>query len=234
MDLGQEWGYDRRYLELFKPRTYTLKSLALSLWYHSFIVALTLTSLWVLGTIPCSDHETLVCFMKAIGLLCLVTGLPYTYEETSPQIWEVMWKPWLLSLRLPGLLETLALPLLLVLHTTLLCSTSSKLASHHLLNSQVSSDFLGSSLFSQALHFEIHHGVPFSTVLKPLIMSFPLATDHSRGGPSYFNFGSILPSLAFSSATFSWRENEVETVGGMKAHPCTPSIAFPWPAQMHS
>lgn len=194
MDLGQEWGYDRRYLELFKPGTYTLKSLALSSWYHSFVVALALTSPWVLGAIPCSDHETLVCFLKAIGLLCLVTGLPCTYEETSPQIWEGMRKPWLLSLRLPGLLETLALPLLLVLHITLLCSTSSNLASHHLLNSQVSSYSLGTSLFSQALHFEISRGVPFSTVLKPPIMSFPLAADHSRGGPSYFNFGSTLSS----------------------------------------
>lgn len=103
-------------------------------------------------------------------------------------------------------------------------------------SAQLSSLFLlpGYQPVSQALHFEISSGVPFSTVLKPPIMSFPLAADHSRGGPSYFNFGSILPPLAFSSATFSWRENEVETVGGMKAHPCTPSIAFPWPAQMHS
>lgn len=196
MDLGQEWDYDRRYLELFKPGTYTLNSLALSSWYHSFVAALTLTSPWVLGATPCSDHETLVCFLKATGLLCLVTGLPCTYEETNPQIWEVMLKPWLLSLRLPGLLETLALSLLLVLHTNLLCSTSSKLASHYLLNSQVSSYSLGTSLFSQALHFEISRGVPFSTILKP-----PLLCPFSW---QQIIPGEVLPTLTLAASFPPW------------------------------
>lgn len=81
----QEWNYDRKHLELIKPGNYTLKSFAWSSRCHVPLVALTLASSWVLGASPFSDNETIVCFLEATGLLCLVTELPlHRWGNQSP------------------------------------------------------------------------------------------------------------------------------------------------------
>lgn len=87
---------------------------------------------------------------------------PCTDEEISSQVWEVMWKPWLLSLRLPGLLVTVTslVPTAGPLHSlTFLVIQVCKPTSSQL--SRLVS-FSGTSLLLQALHFEINHGIPRS------------------------------------------------------------------------
>lgn len=95
-NLGKEWNYDSKHLELIKPGIYTLKSLSLASWCRNSLIAWTLASSWGLGATLCSDNESLVSFPKATGLFCLATScLPCTDEEMSVQVGDVMGKPWL-------------------------------------------------------------------------------------------------------------------------------------------
>lgn len=146
----------------------------LSSWYHSFVVALTLTSPWVLLE---GNRTSLPCDRTSLS-----SGLGSNAEAMAP-LTESSWSPGDTN----PLLTAGPPHYSLRFNIIQLCKPSS---------AQLSSLFLVPGyqpVFTSPSFFEINLGVPFSIILKPPIMSFSLATDHSGGGPSYFNFGSILP-----------------------------------------
>lgn len=124
-------------------------------------------------------------------------------QKISPQVWELMWKPWLSSqVFLVSWGQSLAFSLLLVIHTALLSSMSSKFANHLLANSL--SLFLLSgyqAIFIHPLFWHqswcpiLYNTETYSQVLSPTRMSF-----QKRSFP--LQHWQHPNSLALSSTTF--------------------------------